>query len=101
MFSFLFFRWITRLDIKWKTPNLKVTELDEEDFDVDDLKMVQQQTRYMNRTLKSIGIKDKDDRNVVIENIKILVSGEDVPDVWGKESTDSSQSRPSKKTEWN
>ena len=86
------------MEINWKTPNLRITEPDEdEDFDGKDLEIVTKNTKFIKRTLKSMGIKHKDDLNSVIDKIKILISGANINDVWDKDSTD----EPVKKIDWN
>ena len=87
------------MEINWKTPNLRITEPHEyEDFDGKDLEIVTKNTKFIKRTLKSMGIKDKDDLNAVIDKIKILITGgANINDVWDKKSTD----EPVKKIDWN
>ena len=70
-----FFRWVSNLDVSWRTSNLKITQPDEEDFIGKDLKVVEQHEKFMKSTLKSMGIRDSEDQKEIIERIKILING--------------------------
>ena len=83
---------MANLNIDWKTPDIKIKEPkpdeDEQEFVGQDLEVVQKHAKFIKLTLKTMGIKDRDDRNEVIERIKILITKEeDAPtDVWDKNS---------------
>ena len=85
---------MSNLEVKWKTPHLKITEPeqddDEQEFTGQDLEAVQKHARFIKQMLKSMGFKSRDDRDEIIERIKILINKEedDPTDVWDKNDKD-------------
>ena len=81
---------MSNLNIKWKTSNLKITEPeqdeeDEQEFTGQDLEAVEKHARLIKQMLKSMGFKNRDDRNEIIERIKVLISSneeDDPTDPW-------------------
>ena len=97
---------MSNLNINWKTPNITIIEpaADEEDFDGKELEVVEKYPKIIKRMLKSMGIRDSEDQDQVIQNIRILISKgvkeDDPTDVWDKERVDDDKNK-SKSPEWN
>ena len=95
------------MEINWKTPNIKITEPIQKDFVGQHLDVVEKHASFMKITLLTMGIQNEHDQDLVVEKIKILVSGEEgANDVW--EKTDSNQkndethvSKPKSSSDWN
>ena len=72
-----------------ENPNLKITEPeqdeDEQDFEGKDLEAVEKHAKLVKHILKSMGFKNRDDRDEIIKRIKVLISSneeEDPTDPW-------------------
>ena len=77
------------MNIDWKDSSVVIREPDEEDFSGQDLEIVEgKHAKFFKKTLKSMGIRDSDDQDQIIQNIKILINKEkdDPTDVWDKHS---------------
>ena len=78
---------------------MKTTE-PAKDFVGQDLDVVQKHEKFMKYTLKTMGIQDDNDQDLVVEKIKILVNEEETAkDVWGKQETEKSDDDKSKSSE--
>ena len=91
------------MSIDWKDSNVVITEPDEEDFIGQDLEIVEKHAKYFKKTLKSMGIRDSDDQDKIIEKIKVLINKEkeEPTDVWEKNpSNDVNDKNKSKSSNW-
>ena len=105
MFFFVF-RWVENLKIKWKTKNLKIKEPepdeDEQEFCGQDLEVAKKHAKYVKHTLRTMGITNRDDRDEVIDHIKVLIAKEeDAPtDPWDKDQHNDDKIKPKKSLHW-
>ena len=86
-----------------ENPNIVITEPGEEDFTGQDLEIVEgKHAKFFKKTLKSMGIRDTDDQDQIIEKIKILINKEkeDPTDVWDKEHSNDDDKNKSKSSDW-
>ena len=80
------------MEIDWQTSNIKIIEPEPEDdeqgFVGKELKIVEEHPKFIKHTLKTMGIKNIQDRDQIIQKIKILIQNkenENEPtDVWDK-----------------
>ena len=72
-------------------------EPDEEDFDGKELEVVEKYPKITKMMLKSMGIRDSEDQDQVIQNI----NKGDPTDVWDKERDLDDDKNKSKSADWN